>query len=61
MTVLVGRQLIEGALFSHDALIENEENVAVSDGAQSVGYHDGGASFHCAVKSLLDHLLTVLV
>ena len=43
------------------AFAEQEEDVAVADGAQAVSDHDRSAALHCPVQSLLHDLLAVLI
>ena len=43
------------------AFAEQEEDVAVADGAQAVSDHDRSAALHGSVQSLLHDLLAVLI
>ena len=61
MTVVVRGQLVVGTKLKHVTIAKHEENVAVSDRAQSVGDHNRSTAFHCAIKSLLYDLLTLFI
>ena len=61
MTFGVIRQLIVSAVLKHMAFSEHKQDVAIPDSTQTMSDHYRGSSFHGAVKSLLDNLLTALI
>ena len=54
---LAGHQLLMGALLHEPALLEDEDEVGVADGAEPVGDHEGRASLQQLVDVLLDGAL----
>ena len=61
MTVVVRCKLLVAALLEYMPISKHEQDVTVSDRAQSVSDHDRCAPFHSSVKRLLHHFLALLV
>lgn len=59
--VLVGGKLVVGALLNDLALVYDEKQLAVPDGAQSVRDNNRSSALHGPVQCLLHNFLALLV
>lgn len=56
-----GHELVVGALLHYSAMVEHYDAVGMADGAEAMGYDDGGATFHKCVEGLLHRLFTLRI
>lgn len=61
MAVFLLRKLFVGAILDYRALVEYNNATALLDSGHPVRNYNTGATLHCAVKGLLDDLLTLFI
>lgn len=60
-SLALGQQLAVGAFLEDGAALDDGDRVAVLDGGEAMGHHDGGAPHHDPVQRVLHDLLRVRV
>ena len=61
MTVGVRTKLLVSAGLDDFTTAEDEENVAVANGAEAMSYNNRGTALHGAIKSLLHNFLALFI